>query len=153
MARKWTLDDALKLIRGIQPSVKGFGFHVALAGGVLNLGESDKDLDLVILPLDNKAHPENVTGLVTWLTGLWGDGEAIGAAYAEPDELSTPIYGFHEGSPYVKVPYKGGDHVFDWEVYRADTYHRANTAPPRQIYRYKLKFMRSGDDRIDVFII
>lgn len=69
----WTLEDGLKLIRAIQNDSREFGYHVALGGGVLNRGESEKDIDLYFLPLDNPALPApNLDGLVKWLTKLWG---------------------------------------------------------------------------------
>ena len=42
----WTLNDALPLIRRIEPIAKRHGFSVALYGSVLYRGESEKDLDL-----------------------------------------------------------------------------------------------------------
>lgn len=45
------LEQALKLIRETQETVKSFGYHICLGGGVLNLGYSYKDLDLYIIPL------------------------------------------------------------------------------------------------------
>jgi hypothetical protein len=67
----WGLSDALDVIREIQPTVREFGFHVALAGSVLNKGTSEKDLDLVFIPLTNLARP--VLGpLCTWFVEQWG---------------------------------------------------------------------------------
>ncbi len=43
----WTLPAALTLIRDLQPVVFAEDFYLALAGGVLNRGESRNDLDLV----------------------------------------------------------------------------------------------------------
>jgi len=42
----WTLNDALPLIRKIEPIAKRHGFSLALYGSVLYRGESEKDLDL-----------------------------------------------------------------------------------------------------------
>jgi hypothetical protein len=49
----WNLDEALELIRELQPKVRELGYHVLLGGGVLNEGKSDKDLDLFFIPLNN----------------------------------------------------------------------------------------------------
>ena len=75
---QWKLDDGLALIRALQPLTRKYGYHVALGGGVLNKGFSDKDLDLYFLPMGGGiviANPEN---LVDWLIGMWGPGDEIG---------------------------------------------------------------------------
>jgi hypothetical protein len=46
----WSIEDALVLIRNIQPKCMELGYYIALAGGVLNKGYSDSDLDLVAIP-------------------------------------------------------------------------------------------------------
>jgi hypothetical protein len=47
----WTLEEALHLIRLIQPKVmRDANYYLALAGGVLNNGSSENDLDLVAVP-------------------------------------------------------------------------------------------------------
>jgi hypothetical protein len=53
----WGLDEALELVRSMQSALRPLGYHVALAGGVLNKGFSQKDLDLVFLPLTNDVAP------------------------------------------------------------------------------------------------
>lgn len=68
----WTHDEALLAIRVLQPKIKPLGFHVALAGGVLNHGSSEKDLDLVFLPLTNDEAPV-LTPLMTLLCEWFGD--------------------------------------------------------------------------------
>lgn len=50
----WTLDEAVKLIRNLQPKAHKLGYHLALAGGVLNNGTSDKDLDILAVPMHLK---------------------------------------------------------------------------------------------------
>lgn len=45
----WTLDEALALVRLWQPSAHVAGWHLALAGGVLNHGISTHDLDIVVM--------------------------------------------------------------------------------------------------------
>ena len=49
----WTLDQAVVVVRRLQRDVHALGYHVTLGGGVLNNGESDKDLDLFILRKNN----------------------------------------------------------------------------------------------------
>ena len=49
----WTLDEALAFIRGAEPEVrKRANCFLGLCGGVLRKGSSDKDLDLIIIPLN-----------------------------------------------------------------------------------------------------
>lgn len=55
----WTLDEALALIRKMQPEIRRFNYHVALGGGVLNKGRSDKDLDLYFIPFSEEGPRAN----------------------------------------------------------------------------------------------
>ena len=57
----WTLQEALQLIRDLQPQLKPLHYHVALGGGVLNKGTSQKDLDLYLLRFDNDDDGEAAT--------------------------------------------------------------------------------------------
>lgn len=45
----WTLDEAVKLIRQMQPLAFECGYHLNLGGGVLNKGFSNKDLDILAM--------------------------------------------------------------------------------------------------------
>lgn len=49
----WYLADALLLVRELQALARPKGYHIALGGGVLNHGYSDKDLDIYVLPVYN----------------------------------------------------------------------------------------------------
>lgn len=51
----WTLDSALAFIRSIQGDMMARGWFVALAGGCLNKGNSNHDLDLVAVPMKTYA--------------------------------------------------------------------------------------------------
>lgn len=78
----WKLDEGLALARALQPESRKFGYHLTLGGSVLNLGVSEKDLDLYFLPLDNGKKLENgkatdIDKLVEWLSGLWGKPENL----------------------------------------------------------------------------
>lgn len=90
----WTIDDAINLIRVVQPLAKHAGYHVGLAGGVLNRGESLHDLDLIVMPLvETGCH----------LKGLWrafqfygvGDIDEITIGY--PPERGRTIWRGHLG--------------------------------------------------------
>jgi hypothetical protein len=48
----WTLADALPLVRKISPIAQRHGFSVALYGSVLDIGESEKDLDIFFVEQD-----------------------------------------------------------------------------------------------------
>lgn len=80
----WILEDALKLIRELQPEMRQFGYHLTLGGGVLNRGSSKKDLDLFFLPMN----PVNGNGrqLKEYLDTKWGPGKPLGVADKYPDE-------------------------------------------------------------------
>jgi hypothetical protein len=71
----WGLSDALELVRSIQPALHAMKWHVALGGGVLNVGESTKDLDLFFLPFDD-ATQDN---LMPYLVAMWGGSEPLSA--------------------------------------------------------------------------
>lgn len=45
----WTLEEALYLIRRLQPKVFLHGYNLCLGGSVLNKGFSTKDLDLYVM--------------------------------------------------------------------------------------------------------
>ncbi len=46
----WTLDSALYFIRYLYSHIPNNTWHLALGGGVLLRGESNHDLDIVVLP-------------------------------------------------------------------------------------------------------
>lgn len=79
----WTLDQALSLIRDLQPSVRDLHYHICLGGGVLNVGTSEKDLDLWFLPLNG--HEGNAREIVGLLITLLGPCSALrdGPDYAD----------------------------------------------------------------------
>lgn len=53
----WTLSEGLEVVRGIQQPIRAYGYHVAIGGGVVNKGQSDKDLDLYFLPMNGASTP------------------------------------------------------------------------------------------------
>lgn len=59
----WTTDKALALIRTLQPLAKHAGYHLGLAGGVLNKGHSSHDLDITVMPLSDDHKTRNLDGL------------------------------------------------------------------------------------------
>jgi len=83
MADTWKIDDALPLIRALQPITRRFNYHLALGGGVLNKGYSNKDLDLFFLPLDNKTDQPDPNGLKAYLDSRWGEGQDLFKEYSK----------------------------------------------------------------------
>jgi hypothetical protein len=49
MASRWTLENALPIIRAMAPIARECNFSLALRGSVLTVDESDSDLDLCFL--------------------------------------------------------------------------------------------------------
>lgn len=81
MNRMWTMEQGLVVVRTLQPLAQLFGYHIALGGGVLNRGASDKDLDLYFLPRLGVAHrPQQ---LLIRLASRWGEEQRIGSDGAE----------------------------------------------------------------------
>lgn len=76
----WQLDPALRIVRALQPTTRQFGYHLTLGGGVLNKGESKKDLDLYFLPMGGfgKGKKNNANGMLKYLEKLWGSSELLG---------------------------------------------------------------------------
>lgn len=50
----WNFSEAVDLISGLQQFAHDNGYHMGLAGGVLNKGSSNKDLDIMIMPLNDE---------------------------------------------------------------------------------------------------
>ena len=164
---KWTLEEGLRLVRALQPSTRQYGYHLALGGGVLNKGESEKDLDLYFLPLNNpKVAKDNPEGLVKWLIGLWGDPEPIGANYEEEPENPIPpgpqaykrpkplLLNWGDGNPYrLENPDAAIMPKFEYEYVPYHELSQSRENKPKSSYKFKLKFQRVGGDRIDIFIL
>jgi hypothetical protein len=49
----WLWADAMQVVRLLQEALWPLKYHVTLGGGVLNVGYSDKDLDIFVLPFNN----------------------------------------------------------------------------------------------------
>lgn len=131
----WTLDEALRLVRGLQGEVKKFGFHLCLGGGVLNTGLSHHDVDLYFLPLGN-TEVGKVDDLVVWLEGLWGTGVPLGEGTTKSPKTRMSFSDFIRQTDPTLVPPPPPKKVY----------------PPSDVYRKRLAFQRE-DGRIEVFII
>lgn len=84
----WTLDEARQLVNDVQEDSREFGYHVALGGGVLNHGESNKDVDLYFLPLDTPDIEKDPEGLLRHLEQQWGSGFPI----TDPHYMAQSAY-------------------------------------------------------------
>ncbi len=104
MNNPWTLDDGLKLVRGLQPNAKRYGYHMTLGGSVLNLGISSKDIDLYFLPFNNsKVAKEDPYALIEWLARMWGNYENIGANYGrDRDPQPEDLFNTGLGTPTIE---------------------------------------------------
>ena len=50
--RSWTLEQALEVVRKLDPLTRRIGCFTGLTGSVLHKGRSEKDLDITVIPLD-----------------------------------------------------------------------------------------------------
>jgi hypothetical protein len=151
----WELSEGVALVRAIQTRVREFGYHVALGGGVLNRGGSDKDLDLYFHPMCNEEIKEDYIALVDFLRSIWGEAIPLGQDYGAPH---------HDVEDYDEPPvleYRANQ-LNDWEqpfrLNRNNPFWDENPPiykikKPKEVYKLKVKFVRGGGDRIDVFIV
>lgn len=89
----WTYAEGQAEVLRVQMAVRAFGYHVAMGGGVLNKGQSSKDLDLYFLPLDNGTQTPNANDLRSFLETRWGQSTPI----------NDPAYGL---SPHYRLKLK-----------------------------------------------
>lgn len=80
---QWGIDDALLLIRRMQKEVRPLGYHLALGGGVLNKGYSNKDVDIYILPCLGEKH--RMFDLLRLMRKEWGNPDLIGTSGGTDD--------------------------------------------------------------------
>lgn len=125
----WHLNDALSLIKSLQPLVQPHGYHICLGGSVLNVGKSNKDLDLYFLPLSPTG--ADAPALLNLLTTTWGPSESLGPSEADRWERYIDSTGRNR---IRLLPPPPGDHYADG------------------CYLHKCKFLWSGL-RIDVFVL
>ena len=76
-SKPWTLDEALYLIRQIQPLVMEAGYYLALGGGVPNKGESHSDLDLVAVARTDTSDPYDLSRVFDRLRMLAVDSDYV----------------------------------------------------------------------------
>ena len=76
----WSLTSALNYIRALQPRVMEVGWCLTLAGGVLNKGHSDNDLDLLLYPRTQASRVVDLLPLFP--SGTWAQVDGVAAVYA-----------------------------------------------------------------------
>lgn len=180
MEDRWTLDNAVGIVRALQQDTRKFGFHLCLGGGVLNRGWSEKDVDLYFLPLDNPQYTTSYDELIKWLESMWGQATKIGDyskkrtgndeirrnprdIFFAPPELvpaELPVDPVPAQARWFEVPQQAGNSTGSITYTYGSSSSSMNvplnygpSEPKPPVYKQKLKFMRNGDERIDVFIL
>ena len=85
----WGLNEALEVIRSIQPACHRHRYHAVLGGGVLNVGYSRKDLDLFFLPFGDTDTPPDTNALICELDVL-GAQFPLGGGFGFDGALTYP---------------------------------------------------------------
>lgn len=102
----WEMWDAINLLRQWQPVAHAYDLHLALGGGVLNNGYSDKDLDIVVMGMNNGKRPrfDDFCGELK-LVPIW-----VSTDYPESGENGRRLYkAYLEGYRRVDLfVYAGG---------------------------------------------
>lgn len=103
----WTLRHAASFIAALQPIASEQGFHLALAGGVLNKGASQNDLDIILCPYRDLT--PTVNNALAFLTSLkcyetvtiietnWKTGKAWSLFFVAEEKYVEFIYYFYNG--------------------------------------------------------
>lgn len=71
----WTIEEGLAEIQMLQREARAVGFHLCLAGGVINTMRSNHDLDIVAIPL--VGFPPNPEEMLQIFRERYGADEAI----------------------------------------------------------------------------
>lgn len=83
----WNLAQALTFIQELQTELRAdMGYHIALAGSVLNVGWSQHDLDLWMIP--HHGAESNPLAVATWLFNRLGNYSSL---------RDSPDYGPDQG--------------------------------------------------------
>ncbi len=104
----WTLEDALLLIREIQPRIYKFAYHVCLGGGVLNRGESEKDLDLYFSPFSDTALAKPAE-LLVYLDSVLGTRYSLGGPSVNPEDTLAAYPAQTKTFPNGRYTYRQND--------------------------------------------
>ncbi len=96
----WEIAEALNFIRMVEPEVKAeANCFLGLCGGVLRSGMSEKDLDIIIIPLNGNEVPS--VGLAVEIIGRHCDGPLRKLTVSKYNgQLHTPLTfwrGYYQG--------------------------------------------------------
>lgn len=69
---KWDLDSAVKFIRELEPKLAALGAHCGLTGSILYVGQSLKDVDIIIYPHDKKPEGWDYNHILDFLRNNYG---------------------------------------------------------------------------------
>ena len=108
MIHQWELDEALILLRELQPKCHALQYHVALGGGVLNRGYSDKDLDLFFFPFNNDVVAVVPDALREVLQATLGDEYTLGGPSVETEDIDR-AYPNQERLFRARYTYRNGN--------------------------------------------
>lgn len=151
MNQPWKLEDGAKLVRALQPKVSDFGYNVAIGGGVLTTGEAEK-LDLYFHPVVKA----DQSGLVAWLTTLWGQPDEVGQ-FEQPRTARPSDIFATDPNRFARIlrPSIIPERFLVREDEPVVVASIASVPEPAQktTYKQKLVFQRADNDRIDVFIV
>lgn len=95
----WDLPRGIELAREISREIRAFGYDVGLTGSVLKRGESRKDLDLLVYPLDStRLDPVNLRAALVACGGVCrADVQRVRAGWRERgsrDEKHVEVWEF-----------------------------------------------------------
>lgn len=93
------IEDALTLIRELEPKFSDVGYHLGLTGSVLYKGESEKDLDLIAYPHDARVKTMSRGGFSEFLKTL---------GFNVLDHSQSSVYDFDKD---VYISYRGNQRV------------------------------------------
>ncbi len=60
------IDQALDIVRDLQPAAMRIGYYLALAGGTLNKGHSYNDVDIIAIPREGAIGGREGDNLITY---------------------------------------------------------------------------------------
>lgn len=86
----WTLDDALRDVRALNPLLSEVGYCIALTGGVLFRGESGKDVDFILYPLQDVREYSDALRVVR---SFYGDAPIVRVPHPTASKLVYTISG------------------------------------------------------------
>lgn len=91
----WEINAGINMVRVLQEPVRAYNYHIAIGGGVINKGFSEKDLDLYFLPMGgfNKDRKSDPDGLIKFLEALWNTkAKSLGEDYGYDEKNEHSIY-------------------------------------------------------------